>query len=104
MREFEENVDKIINIYRILKLRKGEFINMIEEYRNALEDHPKDLSINHIIFNIKYKVKEFFPINEVPQNVVDALSNLEYKFEEAQFCLNHTLDTIIQEIVKIDGL
>lgn len=102
--EYDESVRSIIKLYDSIRSKKGEFIKMIESYRNALDTHPYDTNINHVVFNIQYQIKEYFPLNGVPDSVIDSLAQLQYYFKEAEDQLNETLDIIIEEVKKIDEL
>lgn len=56
--------------------------------------------ISEIIYAIRYHVKEHFPLNGVPNRIVESLDILEKRIEIAEEQLRLTCDVIINEIEK----
>lgn len=60
----------------------------------------RSFDLPDIIYALRNHVKEFFPLNGVPQHIVDSLDLLEARINIAEEQLHLTCDTIIHEIEK----
>jgi hypothetical protein len=82
-----------------------------DEFKEKMESHLRcgsigghDTDINQIVYTLGYEVKEYFPMNKVPQSIVDSIYLLKEKFEIAEKQLGITLELIINEVEKLDKL
>ena len=76
----------------------------LDTMKDRIQRGLKDPSIMRIIFELKEDVKGFFPINKVPEKVVDYLDLVQDRFEIAEDTLQLVIDTIIEEVKKVDDL
>lgn len=81
-----------------------EFKDKMKDYINGSSIGGRDTDLLQIIYTLNYQVKEFFPMNGIPQSVVDSLDILKHRFILAEACLKHTLELIIYEVEKLDKL
>ena len=84
--------------------REEEFIRKMEFAKNGDYIEGHDTNIMQLCWNLKRQAKEYFPMNEVPLSIIYSLESLEDALKTAEFQLEMTLDTIIYEVKKIDGL
>lgn len=73
-------------------------------YKNMGLWNGADFDIMRIAYNIASEVKQYFPINEVPEEISYQIKLLKECLERSEAQLNDTLDTIIIETQKFDGL
>jgi hypothetical protein len=60
----------------------------------------RDYDLSQHYYLIRHQVKEYFPMNGVPQNIIDSLELLKGRIELAEQQLALTVDTIIHQIEK----
>ena len=77
-----------------------EFQKELEGIKDQLHfcDHSTD--IIEIVYALKRRVREHYPINSVPQVIVDSLRSLEERFKIAEEQLYLTCDVLINELEK----
>lgn len=63
-----------------------------------------DTDFIQIVWSIKNKIKEFYPMNEVPQEIHSSLEHLTNAFKLAEKQLNETVDLIVNRIKKDEGI
>lgn len=81
-----------------------EFLKRMETMRYIGNLNGLNTDILQIIYSLRVEVKDFFPMNQVPVDIVDNLSLTQNAFKKAQESLDNTLDLLIEEIKKIDNL
>lgn len=84
--------------------RTKEFLKELDYCKSQIQVWGFSTDICQIVWHLKYQVKEFFPMNGVPQSIVDSLDILLERFKIAEDQLSITAERIIQEVNKIDGL
>ena len=56
--------------------------------------------LNQLYFSLRHQVKEFYPLNGVPQRIVDSLDSLKQRIQLAEEQIALTCDVIMHEIEK----
>lgn len=59
-----------------------------------------DYDLSQLYYQIRYRVKDHYPINGVPKKIIESLDILEKRIEIAEEQLQITCTTIINEIEK----
>lgn len=80
------------------KTYEEEFIFDLESIKHGMMFCGHDTDILQIIWSLKRKVKEFFPMNKVPDEIYSALLEVEEKFRKAEMELHDTVDVIVKRI------
>ena len=83
---------------------EGEFMKKIKDWRYGLPIGGRDTDLIQIAWYLSHAVKDFFPINGVPQNVINSIQSLRERFTLAEEQFHLTLDVIINEVEKLDDL
>lgn len=76
----------------------SEFLKELDYIKHQMNFCGHSTDILQVVWSLRHKVKNFFPLNGVPQQIVDSLNSLEERFNiaESQLCL--TCDVLIHQI------
>ena len=82
----------------------GEIIERMEMYKEGAFIYGIDPDISAIIRSLSREIKDIYPMNKVPECILQSFEELKESFAMAEYMLARTLDILIYEIKKIDGL
>jgi hypothetical protein len=75
-----------------------EFLRELEDIQGEMRVWGHDYDLMQLIFSLKNKVKDFFPMNGVPQEIFDSLNIAQERLKIACHQLNVTCEKIKIEI------
>lgn len=81
--------------------RYDEFLKDLDHIQEELKIYGIDYYIMQAVFALKNKVKDFFPMNGVPENIVDHLNVLQNKMEAADLQMKVACKVIMMEVEKM---
>ncbi len=80
--------------------RTKEFLKELDYCKHGMNVWGRDFDLQQIQYAIRYQVKEYFPLNGVPQHIVDSLDILQERIAIAEETIAMTVNRIIAEIEK----
>lgn len=80
--------------------RTKEFLKELDYCKHRLDVWGIDFDLQQVHYAIRHQVKEYFPLNGVPQHIVDCLDILNERIAIAEETIALTIDKIIAEIEK----
>lgn len=75
-----------------------EFLRELDYIKNEMSVWGIDFCLMQRVWSLKNKVKEFFPINGVPQHIIDSLILLEERMQISTDQLALTCERIMLEV------
>ena len=86
------------------KTYEKQLIYDIESIKSGLSFCGHDTEFCQLVWALKGKIKEYYPMNEVPKEIVDSLQRLEERFKIAEEQLMISVDVIVHTIKKELGI
>lgn len=80
--------------------RTKEFLRELDYCKSGMNVWGRDFDLQQIQYAIRHQVKEYFPLNGVPQHIVDSLDILQERIAIAEETVAITVNRIISEIEK----
>lgn len=84
--------------------RRKELMKNLDYCKHGMKVWGIDYDIHQLLYALRNQVKDYFPLNGVPAHIVQSLTHLQERMDIAFQQLGITVDTIIYELEKIDGL
>lgn len=78
-----------------------DFIEQLEGIKNRETFAGRSTDISQIAYNLAQTVKEYFPINQVPNRIVELLKSNAMQLELAEQHFHLVVEVIIQECQNI---
>lgn len=86
------------------KTYEEQFIFDLESIKQGMLYCGHDTNFIQIVWSLKGKIKEHYPMNAVPFEIFESLEHLENSFKQAEKQLNDTVDIIVNRIKKDEGM
>lgn len=80
--------------------RTKEFLRELDYCKSGMNVWGRDFDLQQIQYAIRHQVKEYFPLNGVPQHIVDSLDVLQERIAIAEETVSITVNRIIAEIER----
>lgn len=94
-----------VNLGNILKKVRAmgcfpskEFLRDLLSCKNSMKVWGRDFDLSLSVDALGHKIKNFYPMNEVPEKVCANLEHLEKILNSAQDLLHSTIDLVIQDV------
>lgn len=78
-----------------------EFLKELDYVKNEMTVWGIDFCLMQRVWSLRTKVKEFFPINGVPEDIINSLRLLEERMKIASDQLELTCERIILEVERL---
>lgn len=80
--------------------RIKEFLKELDCCKSGMHVWGRDFDLQQVHYALRHQVKEYFPLNGVPQHIVDYLDVLKERIAVAEETVAIAVNKIIQEIEK----
>ena len=95
-----------IDFYNLSKeVKQMDYYELDKEKRWLESDSPgeiggRDTDVSQIAFSLSHRVREMYPINKVPNELVDKLNELEDVCSNCEKVIADTINLISDEVAK----
>lgn len=79
---------------------KGELLRKLDSLKDELQFEGRESDILELVWALKRLVKEYFPMNEVPEDMINSLFVLEQRVRMAREQLTLTTERFILHLGK----
>lgn len=83
---------------------RTDFVRYVEEHKNEMKEGKSYSEIMNLYERVEAKVRELFPMNQIPQTLVSELTSFKTDCQFLESQMQETLDLVIHEVKKLDGL
>lgn len=77
-----------------------ELMKQLDYIKNGMNVWGRDYDLSQLHYSLRHHIKEYYPLNGVPQHIVDSLDALKARIELAEEQMILTCDVIIHHLEK----